>query len=560
MLADLVTRTVPVVHGTPSTARPSESEQHGTVGNRTVLPEGTVTFLMTDVEQSTRLWSDRPVDMAAAISHHYAILADVIADHGGVRPLEQGEGDSVVAAFAGAREAVAAAAAAQRALTEGQPWLRVRMAVHSGEALRRGEDNYVGPAIIRCARIRSCAHGGQVLVSEATAALVVDALPDGAMLVDLGVVRLRDLDRPEHVWQLSAPGLEPKFPPVRSLDAPPHNVPMPLTSLVGRVRELAEVAELMADHRLVTLTGSGGAGKTRLAQRLAIDVVDRHPGGTWWVELADVSAAATVTERVLDVLGVGVSSGDGASAVTGLLRAAGPALLVLDNAEHLVDPVADLAARLVEGCPDLDLLVTSREPLGISGEVVWRVPSLAVPPHDANVAVAELDEFDATRLFVERAREARPNLALDDEGAASVVAICTRLDGIPLAVELAAARTRTLPIGRLADGLDDAFRLLTGGARTALPRQQTLLASIAWSVDLLDQRDAVVLHRLAVFAASFTIDAAQVVAADGATVAPFEVLDSLAGLVDKSLVQLDEVSGRYRLLKTVRQWGLERLA
>jgi predicted ATPase/DNA-binding CsgD family transcriptional regulator len=549
------------MHGGSPRAEETAAEHNGGVGARQGVPEGTVTFVMTDIESSTRLWAERPEEMAAAVPRHYEILDGVIAAHGGVRPVEQGEGDSVVAAFAGAADAVAAAASAQRALGEELGWLRVRMAVHTGEALLRDEGNYAGPSIIRCARIRSCGHGGQVLVSDATAALVADGLPDGLFLQDLGVARLRDLARPERVWQLDGPGLESSFPPLRSLDAAPHNLPTPLSSLIGREAELVEVGELLGGHRLVTLTGSGGAGKTRLALQVAVDAVDLHEGGTWWVELARLSSEDLLGERVLETVGLGpsVSGGDSVAALARQLRSQGPTLLVLDNAEHLVDAVAALASELLGTCPELRLLVTSREPLGVTGEVVWRVPSLATPAPGASVSAEQLADHDATRLFVERALEARPNLVLDDGSSAAVVSICARLDGIPLAIELAAARARTMPLDRLAAGLDDAFRLLTGGARTALPRQQTLLASIAWSVDLLDEHDDAVLRRLAVFAAPFTIDAAEAVAADGELVDPFDVLDSLARLVDKSLVQLDERSGRYRLLETVRQWGLDRL-
>lgn len=539
----------------------SAKEHNGEVGVEKGVPEGTVTFVLTDVESSTRLWAERPEEMASAVARHYEILDGAIEAHGGVRPVEQGEGDSIVAAFAGAADAVVAAAAAQRALADELPWLRVRMAVHTGEALLRDEGNYAGPSIIRCARIRSCGHGAQVLVSDTTATLVADGLPEDLALRDLGVARLRDLARPERVWQLDGAGFECSFPPLRSLDAAPHNLPTPLSSLVGRERELVEVGALLQGHRLVTLTGAGGAGKTRLAQQAAVDAVDLHEGGSWWVELAQLSSGAQLGERLMGMVGLGPSaSGVDVVAVLGRqFRAQGSTLVVLDNAEHVVDAVAALAKALLEACPELRVLVTSREPLGVPGEVVWRVPSLSTPPGDVVVPPERLVDHDASRLFIERALDARPNLVLDDRNAAAVVSICARLDGIPLAIELAAARARTMPLDRLAAGLDDAFRLLTGGARTALPRQQTLLASIAWSVDLLDERDDAVLRRLAVFAAPFTIDAAEVVAAHGELVDAFDVLDSLAHLVDKSLVQLDEASGRYSLLETVRQWGLDQL-
>lgn len=524
------------------------------------MPDGTVTFLLTDIERSTALWGERPDDMAAAVARHYEILDDVIAANGGIRPVEQGEGDSIVAVFSSARDAVVAAAGAQRWFTDELPWLKVRIALHTGEALLRDEDNYAGPSIIRCARLRACGHGGQVLVSDTTADVVGDTLPEGMALRDLGVVRLRDLVRPEQVWQLEAPGLELSFPPLRALDAPPHNLPAALSSLIGRHRELREVADLLGSHRLVTLSGAGGVGKTRLAQQVATDLLAGHTGGSWWVELASVTSGGQVTERVAAAIGMGSSvPGDVTAGLCRQLRSAGPTLIVLDNAEHVVGAVATLSQTLLEGCPDLRVLVTSREPLGVPGETVWRVPSLATAPQDASAQGEDLLAFDAARLFVERALEARPNLVLDTAAATAVSSICARLDGIPLAIELAAARARNMPLDRLSRGLDDAFRLLTGGARTALERQQTLLGSIAWSVDLLDDRDDVVFRQLAVFAGWFSLDAAEVVAADGEHLEAVDVLDALGRLVDKSLVQFDDDSGRYRLLETVRQFALERL-
>ena len=529
------------------------------VGDQFLLPAGTVTFLLTDVEGSSRLWEERPAAMGAAIARHYELLDDAIAAHGGVRPVEQGEGDSVVAAFARAGDAVRAAIDAQRALTAGLPWLRVRMAVHTGEAQLRDEGNYVGRAIIRCARLRSCAHGGQILLSAPAAALAADD-PGDADLVDLGTVRLRDLSRPERVWQVMAPGLPSDFAPLRSLDAAPHNLPAVLTSFIGREQELVTVTGLVREERLVTLTGSGGCGKTRLALHAAAELVEIHPGGTWWVDLAPVTTADAAAERVVGAVGASAAPGaDTAALVVRHLRDAARTLVVIDNAEHVLEAMATLVDAVLAACPDVHVLVTSREPLGVAGELVWRVPSLRAPAAGVAVTPERLDAYEAARLFLDRARRVRPNLIIDDDTAAHVVAICSRLDGIPLALELAAARTRTVPLDRLARGLDDAFRLLTGGARTALPRQQTLLASIAWSVDLLDGQERTVLRRLAVFRGPFPLEAAEAVAADGATVTGYDVLDVISRLVDKSLVLLDDSTGDYRLLETIRQFSLDRL-
>lgn len=523
------------------------------------LPTGTVTFLLTDVEGSTRGWEERPDQMGALIARHYAVIGDAVADYDGVRPQEQGEGDSTVSAFRRPAQALAAAVAAQRRLLDELPELRVRMAIHTGEVELRDESNYVGRTIIRCARLRGVAHGGQIVVSDATAGLVADDLGECA-LFDVGHVRLRDLARPERVWQLTAPGLPARFGPLRSLDTAPHNLPTAVTSFVGRDQELAEVTALVRSHALVTLTGSGGCGKTRLALHTAGDMSSEHDGGTWWTDLATVADAATLPDAVASAVGVSIVPGaDLVDLLVQHVRDQPSMLVVLDNAEHLTDRVAELVHRLVSNCPGLRVLVTSREPLGLTNEVVWRVPSLSVPPVQAPLSGELVRRYAAVELLIDRARHVRPNLAVDDATLAHVVAICRRLDGLPLALELAAARVRTLPIERVVRGLDDAFRLLTGGTRAALPRQQTLLASITWSVDLLAESERAALRRMSVFHGSFTLEAAEAVIADGDLIVPYDALELVSRLVDKNLVQLDDSSGRYRLLETIRQFSLDRL-
>src|SRR4051794_8993200 len=371
------------------------------VGDQFLLPAGTVTFLLTDVEASSRLWEERPTDMGPAIARHYDLLDDAIAAHGGVRPVEQGEGDSVVAAFARAGDAVRAAVEAQRRLATDLPWLRVRMAVHTGEAQQRDEGNYVGRTIIRCARLRACAHGGQIVLSSSAAALVADD-PGEVELVALGTVRLRDLSRPERVWQAVAPRLPVTFPPLRSLDVAPHNLPTPLTSFVGREAELAAVAALLREERLVTLTGSGGGGKPRLALHAAAGMVDAHPGGTWWVALAPVTTPQGVAEQMAAAVGADTAAGaDPTGIVVRHLREAGPTLLVVDNAEPLLDTVAPVVDAVLAGGADVSVLVTSREPLGVGGEVVWRVPSLRMPAAGEAVAPERLGAFETARLFLD---------------------------------------------------------------------------------------------------------------------------------------------------------------
>jgi predicted ATPase/class 3 adenylate cyclase/DNA-binding CsgD family transcriptional regulator len=524
------------------------------------LPTGTVTFLLTDVEGSTRAWESDAGTMSIAVARHYELIEDVIAVHNGARPVEQGEGDSVVGAFARPSDAIEAALAIQRALNS-EPWpggatLRVRVAVHTGEAELRDDSNYFGPAIIRCARLRAIASGEQVLVSGVTADLVVDRLPDGASLLDLGPVRLKDLGRTEHVFQLCHPDIRIDFPPVMSIESLPNNLPTTLTSFVGREAHLVELREHADASRLLTLTGAGGCGKTRLALQLAGELADAHPAGVWFVELAPLADAGSILTLIASLLGERDLGGDLVEAIVARIGG-GTVLLVLDNCEHLLAPVAELADTLLHRCAELRVVATSREPLGIPGETTWRVPSLDIP----DVEIVSIDDAvtaGAVVLFVERARSARPNFRVTRENVGAVVNICRRLDGIPLALELAAARVRSVAVEQLAAGLDDRFRLLTGGARTVLPRQQTLQASIDWSYDLLTGSERAAFRRLAVFAGGFTLDAAEQVVAfeDVETV---EVLELLMALVDKSMVVVDPDTNRYIMLESLRQYGVTRL-
>jgi predicted ATPase/class 3 adenylate cyclase/DNA-binding NarL/FixJ family response regulator len=510
-----------------------------------LLPTGTVTLLLADVEGSTRLWETQPEVMTAAIARLNQVVCEVVAAHDGVRPVEQGEGDSFVAAFARASDAVAAALQLQRAPLAP---IRLRIGVHTGEIQLRDEGNYAGSTINRTARLRDLAHGGQTVLSAATSDLVVDRLPEGAWLTDLGTHPLRDLPRPEQVVQLCHPDLVNEFPPLRTSKAfVATNLPVQLSSFVGRDAVLTQLFELLAQNRVVTLTGAGGVGKTRLAIQLATQAAGEFSDGVWYVDLAPITDPELVPVTVARALGL--PDQPGRSTMDTLLRFIRDRqmLVVLDNCEHLLDASADLVVALLSGAARLTLLATSREAIGVAGEVSWRVPSLSLAG-------------EAIELFTDRARHARPDFTPSDDNAATVGEICARLDGVPLAIELAAARVRALSLAEILDSLHDRFRLLTGGARTAVRRQQTLRASVDWSHALLTEPERVLLRRLAAFLGGFDLDAAQAVAGSG-DVQRYQVLDQLTLLVDKSLVVTDNTGGRtrYRLLETVRQYTLEKL-
>jgi predicted ATPase/class 3 adenylate cyclase/DNA-binding CsgD family transcriptional regulator len=508
-----------------------------------------VTFLLSDVEGSTQSWESDDEVMGAAIARHHELLDATIALHGGVRPGDQSEGESAVGVFARPADALAAALDAQRAFAE-EPWadgrvLRVRLALHTGDAQLRGDDRYTGRAIIRCDQLRAVAHGGQTVLSGTTRDLVADRLPEGLTLRDLGSHRLKDLGQPERVWQLCHPALMDDFPPLRSLAAVVNNLPTQLTSFLGREEELAELGRVFAAARLVTLTGAGGCGKTRLALHAVAEVAERHPDGVWWVELAPVSAADSVPYVVARTFGLREEEGRPVVDTLSEQLAGVDALVILDNCEHVLESCAHLVEALLRAAPELRVVTTSREPLAVPGELTWRVPSL--------------DEEAGARLFAERAALVRPGFTAEGD-AEAVGQICQRLDGLPLAIELAAARVRMMPPAGIAAALDDRFRLLTGGARTVLPRQQTLETSVAWSHDLLDDVEQALLRRLSVFAGGFTLDAAESVCAEG-IVDRYAVLDVLSHLVDKSLVQadVDQTEGRYGLLETIRFFARGRL-
>nr|BAL59164.1 adenylate/guanylate cyclase [Candidatus Acetothermum autotrophicum] len=527
-------------------------------------PVGTVTFLFTDIESSSKLWEQYPEAMSRALAEHNALLRHVIEAHRGY--IFKLWGDAVYAAFASALDALNAAIEAQKELSR-RSWgelgsLRVRMALHTGVAEVRDGD-YFGPTLNRCARLLSAAHGGQILLSAATEELVRDALPKDVSLRSLGQHRLKDLQRPEHIFQVVHPELLSEFSSLRTLNAVPNNLPIQLTSFIGREREMKEVKELLKQTRLLTLTGSGGCGKTRLALQVAADLLEEYPDGVWFVEFTVLTDPALVPSTVAATLGI--HEEPGRPALLTLAEALKPRtlLLILDNCEHLVGACAQLAETLLRSCPHLRILATSREALGIAGEVTWRVPSLSLPqPHELAQpdSLMNLTKYEAIRLFIERAEAASPEFKVTPHSIKDIVQICQRLDGIPLAIELAAARVKALSVEQIAARLDDRFRLLTGGSRTALPRQQTLRAMMDWSYELLNERERTLFRRLSAFAGGFTLEAAEAVCADE-QIPSYEIIDLLTNLVSKSLVVFEEhdEEARYRLLETVRQYARDKL-
>jgi predicted ATPase/class 3 adenylate cyclase len=514
-------------------------------------PTGTVTFLFTDIEGSTQLWEAAPEEMRTALARHDALLRASIERHGGY--VFSTGGDGFGAAFARPAEATVAASGAQAALAD-EEWpahatIRVRMGLHTGAAEERDGD-YFGPAVNRAARLTALAHGRQILCSSVTAELL-----DRAELIDLGEHRLRDLSAPQRVFQVG----EGRFPPLRSLDSFPGNLPLQTSSFIGRDADLARTDEALRESRVVTLTGVGGVGKTRLALQVAGLALPRFRDGAWLCELQTVRDPTRVGDAVATVLDVSVRTGRSLEeSLVEFLRGR-QLLLVLDNAEHLLDAVAELVELLERSCAGLVVLVTSREGLAVGGERVVPVPSLPAPSSAAGAEAAAA--ADAVRLFVERARAVDPDFALSEANAASVAEVCRRLDGVPLAIELAAARVSAMTLTELAAGLDRRFATLAGGRRRAVQRYQTLRAAIDWSYELLTDTERRLLARLAVFAGGCTRSAAEHVCG-GPPLSAGQVFDALAGLVAKSLVvaQREGAEARYRLLETIREYGEERLA
>ena len=502
-------------------------------------------------------------------ARHNAILQSVMDTYDGY--VFQIVGDAYCVAFHTAGDALNAALRAQR-LLQNEAWspapIHVRMGMHTGSAQLNPDSDqikYLGYAtLVLTQRIMSAGHGGQVLISGAMHELVGEILPADVELLDLGERRLKDLLRPEHLYQLYAPGLTSTFPPLKTLDAYRNNLPVQLTSFIGREQEIAEIKQKLKIHHLITLTGPGGTGKTRLSLQVAADLLDQFQHGVWFVELAPLTDPDLIPQSILSAMGINEQSGKPLDVLREYLREK-RCLLVLDNCEHLVEASATVANVLLNAAPGLKVIASSREALGIRGEMTFPVPSLSLPDLAHLPVVEQFSQYEAVKLFIERALLVAPHFTVDASSAPFIAQICYRLDGIPLALELAAARVRMLSVEQISKRLDDRFHLLTGGARTLLPRQQTLRALIDWSYDLLSEQERLFLRRLSVFAGGWTLEAAEEVCseAEGDLIQSYDVLDLLSQLVHKSLVLVVEHSQsgemRYRLLETIRQYARDRL-
>jgi predicted ATPase/class 3 adenylate cyclase len=517
-----------------------------------------VTFLFTDIEGSTRLWEQEPERMRPVMARHDAVSKAAVERHHGT--IVKMTGDGVHATFNCPLDALIATLEIQQLLsapdaTDGLA-LPLRCGLHAGIDERRDGDFY-GRAVNRAARIMSAAHGGQMLLSKAVADQVSGALPEGVSLRDLGTVRLRDLSSPEHVYQVQHPQLRTEFPALRSLEATPNNLTQQLNSFIGRERELAEIRQMLASNRLVTLLGMGGIGKSRLSIQLAAEVLDDFPDGVWFVELAALTDPSSVPQAVASVLGVKEEAGRPVvDALTKYVRDL-QVLIILDNCEQVVHGCADLAKKLLQAGPRVKVLTSSRSYLQVAGETTYHVPTLSVP--EKQVPLEALAQHEAVRLFIDRAAASMRGFSLTEQNAAAVADICYCLDGIPLAIELAAARVRALSVQTIAARLSDRFRLLVTGDQTVLPRQRTLRALIDWSYDLLTDTERKLFQRLSVFAGGWTLEAAEAVCAEG-DLRQDDILDLLTQLVEKSLVVMQIGGERYRMLDTVRHYAQEKMA
>ena len=528
------------------------------------MPNGIVTFLFTDIEGSTRLWKELPEKMRQMQARHDELIRLAVSEYGGV--VFKTVGDQVCAAFSDPADGVGAAVAAQEALRR-EPWeagigaIRVRMGLHSGSVELR-DDDYFGLPLSHVARLHAAAHGGQILVSRATAALLERRLPAGATLLDLGSQRLKDLDGTENVYQLNAPGLETSFPPLRTAASVPNTLPQQTTPLIGRANELTEIGKLLESTRLVTLVGPGGTGKTRLSIEAASTTIERFPDGVYFVPLDTVTDPEQVPSAIAEALSIVPRSSE--SVLSSLARSLRDkaVLLLLDNFEQ-VSTAARVVATLLSSIRGPSILVTSREPLRIAGEREYQVPPLMLPDARPEISQEEIESSEAVMLFCDRARAVNPSFELTADNARAIFKICSRLDGLPLAIELAAARLRLFSPAQLEGRLADSLQVLAGNRRDLPERQKTLRGAIEWSYNILSEEDRLLFQRLAAFVGSFTLDAAEQVCVFQERGASPEVLDGIESLLNKSLLRRessDTDPPRFRMMETIRAFANEQLA
>ena len=524
----------------------------------TEAPTGTVTFLFTDIEGSTKLAQEYPGEMPTLLARHNQILNESIeSNHGFVFRIV---GDSFSAAFNTASDALTAALKAQQKL-QNEAWspapIKVRMGIHTGTAKLKDDPHgafYEGyQTLALTQRIMSVGHGGQILLSQITYDLVKDKPGGGTQLRDMGERRLKDIFKTEQIYQVVAPDLVSEFPPLTTIEILNHNLPAQLTSFIGRERELDEAKKLLSSTRILTFIGPGGTGKTRLSLQVAAEQFSEFKDGVWLIELAPLVNSTYIISTIASTFKLREAQGIPLMDIVANYLRGKQLLLILDNCEHLIEACAKISDELLHHCPNLKIIASSREALGIDGETIYRVPSLSLP--DNGTSITSLLDFEATRLFTERAGKANAHFILTKENALYVTQICERLDGIPLAIELAAARVKLFTPQQIAERLDDRFKLLTGGSRTALPRQQTLRALIDWSYQTLNETEQHVLRQLAVFSGGWTFEAAESV------VGEIEAMEGLSGLVNKSLVNVEEQDGesRFQYLESVRQYAMEKL-
>ena len=530
-------------------------------------PSGSVTFLFTDIEGSTLLAQKYHNKLPVELLKHNSILNEAIGKHSGY--VFKIIGDAFCCAFAKTADAVNAATEIQKKLSEVE-WdeaiIKIRIGIHSGVALWDGK-NYDGYLTIsRAERVMSAAYGEQILISDdAYQKLSNDnsneyysVLDKGILFSDLGEKKLKDLVSPVRLYQVNSPGLRSDFPPLKTLDARPNNLPVQISNFIGRENEIKQISENLGTASLITLTGSGGSGKTRLALQAGAEMIDNFADGVWFIELAQLNDGDLLAQVIGRTFGLDENSGNKPDEALIEFLKKKEALLIIDNCEHIIDASANLTEKLLVNCPRLKITATSREALKISGEKIIRVDSLTTPDPDELATTESISQFEAVRLFIDRALAVNSDFQVNNENAPALAEICCRLDGIPLAIELAAARIKVLPLEKINDRLSDRFKLLTGGKRTVLPRQQTLRAMIDWSYDLLNDNEKLLFRRLAVFKGGWTLEAAEEICSDE-SLDSYEVIDLLTGLLDKSLItsKEDPESMRFGMLESIRQYAKE---